>query len=150
MKVNTCNRPKIRTQWTCWTCFILCWFLTAHTKQTGTPYPNFFYFYLFDSGLEIIDYLLYIQNNQVSATTTWYCRCYIHEVDIFGWICLYGTWKGGKLCMVTREAKRVVRFWEVSNEGFGYGPWTDVDECCGSRVSKLNSFVVSVPYFKKC
>lgn len=51
--------------------------------------------------------------------------------------------------MGTIEVARVVRFREVATQGFCYGPWTDVDECCGSYVSKLYSFFVNVPYYEK-
>lgn len=51
--------------------------------------------------------------------------------------------------MSTKEAERVICFWEVATEGFGDGPGKSVDECHESCVPKLNPYVVFVPYFKK-
>lgn len=47
------------------------------------------------------------------------------------------------------EVQRVALFLEIATEGCGDGPRACVDEYHGSCVSKFNSYVMLVPYFKK-
>lgn len=58
-----------------------------------------------------------IRNQQLPTLTTWYCLCYINQIDFIYWICLLGTWKGYKLDTNTEEDGGIVQIWEVSFQG---------------------------------
>lgn len=138
----------ILIQWSYWICFTWCWFFIVHTRQIGNVNRD----HTLISFRHTLIYQIFYYWHHDHTCIGYHCFRLLalrQQNCIFDRICLFGAWKGKELQMGTGETQRVVLFREISSDCCGNGPRTCVDECNWCSISKFNSSVMFVPYFKK-